>query len=78
MQDMLTALQPIFAKVFEREDLIISKETSAKDIPRWDSLHHVMLISEIEATYDIRFDLDELMSMQNVGDIIQLIESKRP
>lgn len=77
MQEIYQGLQPIFAEIFEDGAIEISASTGAKDIPLWDSLHHVLLIAAIEGKYDIEFDLEELTSMQNVGDIVKAIESKR-
>ena len=76
MQDILTKLNPIFARVFEDETLQITEDSSAKDIDRWDSLRHVLLISEIEKAFHTRFDLEEMIGFQNVGDIARALEKK--
>jgi acyl carrier protein len=40
------------------------------------SLHHIQLISEVETAFGIKFKLREVMSMKNVGDLIDLIHAK--
>lgn len=76
MQDILSKLNPIFARVFEDDSLEITEESSARDIDKWDSLRHVLLISEIEKAFDTQFELDEMIGFQNVGDIARALEKK--
>ncbi|MCB0589298.1 MAG: acyl carrier protein [Phaeodactylibacter sp.] len=76
MQDILNKLNPIFARVFEDETLQITEESSARDIDKWDSLRHVLLISEIEKAFNIHFELEEMIGFQNVGDIARSLEKK--
>ena len=76
MQDILNKLNPIFARVFEDETLQITEESSARDIDKWDSLRHVLLISEIEKAFNIHFELEEMIGFQNVGDIARALEKK--
>lgn len=51
--------------------------TIASDIPGWDSLSHAELLLEIEDKFNIEFDLSDMMLMNNVGDLINLIISKK-
>ena len=50
---------------------------TAQDIAKWDSLRHIQLISEVEAAFEIKFKLREVMGMKNVGDLIDLIDAKQ-
>ncbi len=69
-------LTPIFRSVFKDEQLVITDETSAKDVERWDSLSHMAMISKVEETFKIRFKLKDLSAMKNVGDLISIVEQK--
>lgn len=66
-------LNKIFIKIFEDETLIISNETNSSDIPQWDSLNNMKLIVAIEDHYDIRFDLETIQSVKNVGELYNCI-----
>ncbi|MCF8380185.1 MAG: acyl carrier protein [Bacteroidales bacterium] len=68
-------LQDIF-KSFFRNVKDLKENTSSKDIPEWDSLRHVMLITEIENQFEIKFDLDEMLSMSSFGEIRQKVSDK--
>ena len=66
-------LTDIFRDMFEDSQLIISPETTAKDIEDWDSLAHVQLLVAIEKAFGIRFNTGEVASLANVGEMVELI-----
>jgi acyl carrier protein len=78
MQEETTVkLKSVFQKVLEENDITITREMTAQDIEKWDSLRHVQLISEVERAFGIKFKLREVLSMKNVGDLIDLIHVKQ-
>jgi acyl carrier protein len=70
-------LKSVFQKVLEENDITITREMTAQDIEKWDSLRHIQLISEVERVFGIKFKLREVLSMKNVGDLIDLIHAKQ-
>ncbi len=70
--DILASLQTIFDRIFD-EDIPITPQTSARDIPEWDSLTHVRLILSVEKTFRVKFSAAEVSQFENVGDLMQLI-----
>ena len=77
MQEEITGtLKTVFQSVFDETDIAITREMSAEDVPSWDSLHHIQLISEVERAFKIKFKLREVMGMKSVGDLIDLIDRK--
>jgi acyl carrier protein len=75
---VLMKLELIFRRVLSNDSLGITKELKAGDVDRWDSLTHMLLISEIENEFAIKFKLKELNKMSNVGDMVSIIISKLP
>lgn len=73
---IIDELQIIFREIFDDEEIVLSKETKAEDIDDWDSLTHMQLIVEIEKKYNIRFTTGEIKKAANVGEFIEIIESK--
>jgi acyl carrier protein len=69
-------ITPVFRKVLNEASLEITDQLSASDVDNWDSLSHMLLISEIESTFNIKFKLKELNKMKNVGDLISFISTK--
>jgi acyl carrier protein len=73
----LEQLNQIFRRVFDDPSLEIHAETTASDVPGWDSLSHVNLILTVEQTFGIKFTNKELLSLQNVGDLVSCVERHR-
>ena len=69
-------LTPVFRKIFNAPDLVITDEMTANDVEGWDSLSHMLLIADVEAAFSIKFKLKELNKMRNVGDMIYIILTK--
>ena len=69
-------LQSVFIDVFEDDDLTISNSTNSDDIEEWDSLNHIALVLSIEKCFNIRFMTGEVLSLKDVGEMIQLLEEK--
>ena len=64
-----------FKLILEHENFELKNETTADDVDGWESITHMMIIGEIEKSFNIKFKLMELMNMDNIGDLIKSIES---
>ena len=76
-EEVLEVIQILFNKVFERDDIVVTRETSAKDVDEWDSLAQIDLVVSMEKKFGIKFSLDELIEFQNVGDAVDFIVNKQ-
>lgn len=74
--EVFVQLTEIFRTVFDDEDIIITRESTANDVDGWDSLSHVNLIVAVENGFGIKFIQKELLKFRNVGDLLSSIESK--
>ena len=74
--DITEKITPVFRKALNEASLEITDQLSANDVDNWDSLSHMLLISEIETVFNIKFKLKELNKMKNVGDLISIISEK--
>lgn len=75
-EEILNQLTSVFHKVFGNSNLVLTDELTANHVENWDSLTHMLLISEIETKFSIKFKLKELNKMKNVGDMIAVISEK--
>ena len=73
--EILEKLNEVFHDVFDNNDIVVT-ETNANDIEEWDSLIHITLISAVEDEFDVSFDMKTVVSMKNVGDMIDAIEEQ--
>jgi acyl carrier protein len=62
-------LKDILAKVLLIDKSKIDDEMSRKSVEEWDSMAHLMLVSEIESTFEVTMDDDDIMEIQTVADI---------
>lgn len=74
--EILEKVQEIFRDIFDDRDLIIELSTKADDIEDWDSLNHINLIVAIEKDFKVKFSIEELQSLKDVGDTVALIKEK--
>ena len=75
-EEIFNGVQNIFRDIFDDNDLIISDSTNSDEIEDWDSLNHINLVSAIEKEFKIRFALRELMTLKDVGAMIDLMVKK--
>ena len=76
IKDIFKDINKIFSEVFEKSDMEITEETSAKDVDEWDSLNHVLLIAAIEKHFRIKFELSDMLYIKNIGDIRRSVINK--
>jgi len=66
----------VFRKIFGNQ-ANINESSSAEEIEKWDSLNHILLIQELEKAFGIKFDLFEIIDLNDVQGIITYIFSKK-
>jgi acyl carrier protein len=74
--EIIEKLTLIFKEIFKQNDLRLKEEMTANDVDGWDSLTHMLLISEVENAFGSKFKLKDLNKMKNVGDMIKIIETR--
>jgi acyl carrier protein len=72
----LDQLSVIFARVFDLSPGDISDEIERGKLEAWDSLNHLLLISEIEQELGIEFTSDEVLRIRTLKDIRQIVSKK--
>jgi acyl carrier protein len=77
MEDTIKKIQTAFNLAFGVAPESITIDTTPRDIPAWDSMGHVSLVSSLEQTFGLNFDVDEVMEMENVRQIARIVEAKR-
>lgn len=72
-EDVFKTVNEIFWDVFDDESIVVGEETTAEDIEDWDSLEHINLIAAIEQEFGIKFTMGQVVSMKNVGEMVDII-----
>lgn len=74
--EIVNKLTEIFHEIFSDSTIVLRDDMTAKDVERWDSLTHMLMITKVEETFDIKFKLKELNKLKMVGDLLASIEDK--
>jgi acyl carrier protein len=74
--EIYAKLTEIFRDIFDDDSIILSANTTALDIPRWDSVNHINLTVAAENAFGIEFGSSDLEELRNVGDLVAAIKRK--
>lgn len=72
----MSRVQEVFREELELDDLELTDETTADDVEEWDSLSHVQLVVALEKAFAVKFSSREILSWDNVGDLVSCIQKK--
>ena len=75
-KEVFNGVQDIFRDIFDEDDMVIKDKINSDDIEEWDSLNHINLVSAIEKEFKIKFVLGELMTLKDVGSMVDLMMEK--
>jgi len=73
--EIFSKLNAIFADILDNDALVLTENSSAKDVEEWDSLNHIQLVVAIEKHFKIKFTTQEIQNWKNVGEIIQSVSA---
>jgi acyl carrier protein len=59
------------------DDWQMDDETTAAEVPGWDSLSHSNVILAVEKAFGVRFSNVEVLKLNSIGDLQRLLDSKR-
>jgi acyl carrier protein len=69
-------INKLLTELFRVQSGEITDNLSMKDTDIWDSLKHMELIVSIEQEFKIELTFDEIVGMQNVGEIKRIVYEK--
>ena len=75
-EEIFEKITIIFREEFDDDTLVITDESNAEDIEDWDSLAHVELVMTMEKEFKMKFNIREVGTLKNVGEMVDLIQKK--
>ena len=72
--DITEKVKQIVAKSIEVDIIKINDDTAIGDFPKWDSMNQLIIITSLEEEFDIKCDPEDIMELEDVGDMIEAIE----
>ena len=67
----------IIIDFFDDDEIEITEKTVAADVDGWDSLAHISILSALEDRFRIQFNVEDAQHIKCVGDIVDIILSKK-
>ena len=75
-EEVYETLNGVFQDVFDDESIEVHDETTSDDIEDWESLEHINLIAAVEQEFGVKFNMGQVVSMKNVGEMVDIILSQ--
>lgn len=66
----------IVASTCSVEKSEVNENSTVGDFPAWDSVGHLSILSSVEEAFDISFEPEEMMEMEDVKDIVEAVKGK--
>jgi acyl carrier protein len=73
MSDLKEKIYDIINKVLLVEKEQITDDLSMKDVEAWDSMAHLIIVSELEQTFEIILEDDDIPEMISVCSILSTL-----
>ena len=74
--EVLEKIIEIVATTCDIEKSEVTENSTVGDFPSWDSVGHLNILSQVEEAFDISFEPEELMEMEDVKDIEEAVKQK--
>ena len=75
-EQVFEELSVIFRNNFDDDSIELTDDTNADDIEDWDSLEQINLVVAIQDKFSIKFNIEEVNVMNNVGEMVDFIIKK--
>ncbi|QYZ79898.1 acyl carrier protein [Methanofollis formosanus] len=71
--DQNAVIKRIFCEVLGVDESEVDDSTSYNSFRPWDSLKHLQLISNFEDEFDIEFEVDDIIAMENFALVKEIV-----
>ena len=72
----LNFMKKIFEEALDLKDYDLKLASTFENVPGWDSLGHMRIISHIEEKLKLEFDIDEIIGVDTVSKLIEMTKKK--
>jgi acyl carrier protein len=69
-------LKKVLLTELRLDDYRFEDSTKAFEVPGWDSLSHVAILSAVEKEFNVRLKTLEVLRLSSVGDLQRLVDHK--
>lgn len=72
--DALKKYNQVFCETFEVTESALNESFTFSDVPAWDSVAHLSLISNLEDTFDVMFDAEDILHYGSYLNGIEILK----
>ena len=70
----METLKELVSRVLSVEKSSLNEDSSPQNIESWDSFNGILLVSELEKNFGVKFTTEEVLSVKNFKDIIDSLK----
>ena len=74
MKELKEKINLILKKRFKTLNNNFKEKMGPPEIPEWDSLEHLNLITELNIIFNINIEFEDVMNINTILDIYQVVE----
>lgn len=75
---ILQKLSELLGDVLADDEIALTPQTTAKDVPGWDSLANVRFVLAVQQSFKVRLAAGEVGRLKCVGDLVSLLQQRTP
>ena len=72
--DNLKKYKEIFCRVLSVDEDVLNENFTFKEVPQWDSVSHLSLISDLEEEFDVLFESDDILHYGSYVNGIEILK----
>ncbi|MBN2579220.1 MAG: acyl carrier protein [Pirellulales bacterium] len=75
---MQEQIDQAFRAAFQLDSqFVLDGPMSYNDVPGWDSVGHMNLVTELESQFQISLEMEEIVAMDSVDAVRKIVEQKK-
>jgi acyl carrier protein len=74
--DVYAGLNELFHELFADDDIVLTPQTTAKDIDGWDSFNNLNIMVAVETRFGIKMTSTEVENLKNIGDLVKIVMAR--
>lgn len=75
-ETILKKIEKNVRELFMDDSINVTMETVSTDVEGWDSFEHINLLVNLEEEFGIKFEMEEVIKIKNIGGLVELIFDK--
>lgn len=75
-EEIYSQLTSVFQDIFDNESLKLDEHTVLSELQDWDSLEFINIVVAVMETFKIKFNIEDLKNIKNVGQLVDIIDKR--